>query len=314
MASDYDDRTSLNTYRSVGATLGIFVAVGMRGLAEDEALGSLGWAGAGVVYGIIVAVPWFWVHRVSFERPGFRREENRSSGLIAGLLTAVRQRTFARLVALYLCGRLAMDLVGAMLILYFTFWLGRTGDFELAMLLFLLAAIVGLPFWLKFSVAVDKKTAFVLGSLIWAGIQAAMFLIEPDWPRWVGLAAIVVAGFGFAAVDMMPWSMVGDVIDEDDLATGERREGLYNGLLMFLRKLAGAVAVFLAMATLDLAGFQEGSNAREEVLLVIRSLATLAPSLLLLVGLFFALRYPLSRDRHREIVEQLAARDRQRRR
>jgi len=32
MATDYDDRTSLNTYRSVGATLGIFCAIGMRAI------------------------------------------------------------------------------------------------------------------------------------------------------------------------------------------------------------------------------------------------------------------------------------------
>jgi len=44
------------------------------------------------------------------------------------------------------------------------------------------------------------------------------------------------------------------VIDEDELATGERREGLYNGMFTFLRKLGGAVGVFLVMGALDLFG------------------------------------------------------------
>ena len=46
----------------------------------------------------------------------------------------------------------------------------------------------------------------------------------------------------------MPWAMLGEVVDEADLATGERREGISP----FLRKLAGALAVFLALGLLDL--------------------------------------------------------------
>ena len=64
----------------------------------------------------------------------------------------------------------------------------------------------------------------------------------------------------------MPWAMVGEVIDEDDLAHGERREGLYNGVFTFLRKLGGALGVFLVLGVLDLAGFvksEAGAAERE---------------------------------------------------
>ena len=40
---------------------------------------------------------------------------------------------------------------------------------------------------------------------------------------------------GFALVDLMPWSMVGEVADEGELATAERRDGVYNGVLSFVR-------------------------------------------------------------------------------
>ena len=38
---------------------------------------------------------------------------------------------------------------------------------------------------------------------------------QPDWPPqaiWVGAA---IAGAGYAAADMIPWSMLGEVVDED---------------------------------------------------------------------------------------------------
>ena len=167
----------------------------------------------------------------------------------------------------------------------------------------------GLPFWFWFSKRVDKKRTFMVGSLLWTATQLSLFLVSPEWPRWVGFAGILFAGFGFAAVDIMPWSMVGDVIDEDDLETGERREGLYNGLLMFLRKLAGALAVFLALGLLDFSGFQDGQEQSASVLLMIRLLASLGPAIFLFIGFLAATRYPLTRERHAEILAALEARD-----
>lgn len=308
MATDYDDRTSLNTYRAVGATMGIFLAIGMRQSAVAFGDGADGWFLAACVYGVLLTVPWFFVWRVSFERPDFRRDDVETAPLLPGVLSAMRNRSFSILVAFYICGRLAMDLVGAMLILYFTWWLGRTDEFEIAMLVFLCAAIGGLPLWLALSRRVDKRPAFILGSLVWALAQSFLFFLQPEWPHWVGYVGILVSGLGFAAVDMVPWSMIGDVVDEDDLATGERREGLYNGLFMFLRKLAGATAVFLAMAVLDAVGFHDGAQQGETVLLAIRILTSFVPAALLVAGMFIALRYPLSRKRHAEILTQLAER------
>ncbi|MFP6665521.1 MAG: MFS transporter [Deltaproteobacteria bacterium] len=310
MATDYDDRTSLNAYRAVGATMGIFAAIGMRQVADSFGGGHEGWALAGLCYGVFLILPWVWVHRVSFERPEFRRPQVEVPPLIPSLLSALRQKSFVRLVALYLCGRLAMDLVGAMLILYVTYWLGRTGDFETTMFLFLIAALLSLPFWLMLARRVDKRTAFIAGAALWATTQILLFLIQPDWPVWVMYSGICISGIGFAGVDMMPWSMVGDVIDEDDLATGERREGLFNGLLMFLRKLAGAIAVFLALAALDFAGFRDGGAQSPQVLLLIRLLVSFGPASFLLLALVMALRYPLTRARHGEILKALVARGR----
>ena len=84
--------------------------------------------------------------------------------------------------------------------------------------------------------------------------------MTPEWPRWLIFAWVPIVGLGYAVVDLMPWSMLGEVIDEDDLATGERREGLYNGVFTFLRKLGGALGVFLVMGLLDVLGYQKGEG------------------------------------------------------
>jgi Na+/melibiose symporter-like transporter len=203
-----------------------------------------------------------------------------------------------------------MDLAGALLILYMTFWIGRSRDFEPVMSLFLTAVILALPFWLRIAQGRDKARVFVLGSLWWAATSLGMLLAQPSWPRWVLFAYVPVIGLGYAVVDLMPWSMLGEVIDEDDLATGERREGLYNGVFTFLRKLGGALGVFLALGLLDWLGFEPNRSEQSEAARqAIRWMTALAPACLLGIGVWIARGYPLTRERHNEILRALTQRD-----
>jgi sugar (glycoside-pentoside-hexuronide) transporter len=307
MALEYDARTSLNTWRTIGSTLGIFTAVTLKPVAEALGGGSAGFAQAGALFGVLVALPWLAVYAATFERPAFR-ERIAETSVREALLYTFRHRTFMHLTWIYIMGRIAMDLAGALLILYVTYWLGRRGDFELVMVVFLGAVIAALPFWLRVARGRDKATVFVAGSLWWLLLSLGLVLFQPDWPRsWI-FAYVLAMGIGFAVVDVMPWSMVGEVIDEDELASGERREGLYNGMFTFLRKLGGAVGVFLVLGLLDLLGYEKGKEQGETARQAIRWMTGLGPAVFLAAGVWLARGYPLTRRRHDEILAELARR------
>jgi GPH family glycoside/pentoside/hexuronide:cation symporter len=127
-------------------------------------------------------------------------------------------------------------------------------------------------------------------------------------------AVASLAAIGYAVADLMPWSMLGDVIDEDELITGDRREGVYVGFFTFLRKLGGASAVLLVGIGLDLAGYAAGGvpNAPQTpfVLETIRVLTSVAPALFLALAIWVALSYPLNRAAHQKILDQLRRRNR----
>jgi Na+/melibiose symporter-like transporter len=165
-----------------------------------------------------------------------------------------------------------------------------------------------LPVWLALARGRDKARIFACGSLWWMVFGAGLAAFHPDSPRWAIFLYVPLVGIGFAVVDVMPWSMLGEVIDEDDLATGERREGLYNGMFTFLRKLGGALGVFLVMSALDLLGYEKGHEQGESARQAIRWMTAFAPVPFLAVGVWLARAYPLSRERHREIRDELARR------
>lgn len=306
MATDYDERTSLNTYRMAGSIGGVFVAVIIRPLAEACGGGAQGYALAGALVGTLLVLPWPLIHRFTFERREFTRASE--THLLHELREVVRHRAFNVLTLAFLSGRIAMDLISALLILYVTYWVGRSRDFEIIMGLFLLTVVLSLPVWLHIARGRDKARIFVIGSLWWLVAGLSFAFVTPEWSTGWLIAIACISGIGYAVVDVMPWAMLGEVIDEDDLLTGERREGVYNGIFTFLRKLGGALAVFLALGLLDLLGFRQGVEQTETVRQAIRWMTALAPAVFLAIGIAAAVRYPLTRDVHAEIRRRLDAR------
>jgi GPH family glycoside/pentoside/hexuronide:cation symporter len=102
--------------------------------------------------------------------------------------------------------------------------------------------------------------------------------------------------------------MLGEVVDEDELRTGHRREGLYFGLFTFLRKLGGAIAVALGLFVLELSGYAANQVQSQTTLTTIRVLTAVVPGVFVALGALVALGYPLTRARHDEILAALAER------
>jgi len=309
MATDYDERTSLNTFRSVAAVMGTLAAVGMKPVADAIGGDSAAWATTAAATAVWLVVPWFAVYAVSFERPVYAKSA--PLGFLDGIRALAAHRAYRNLSALYLLARIAVDLIGAMLLLYFAYWIGREEDFAPALGLFFVVVILALPVWLAVAKKRDKRTLFIAGAAWWSAIQIALFLADSSWPRWVLFAVPSLAAVGYAVAEMMPWSMLGDVIDEDELATGERREGLYVGFFTFLRKIGGATAVLAMGLVLELSGFVGGLERTEQTdlaLLSIRTMTSLVPMAILLLAIAAAIRYPLTREGHTRTIDALARR------
>jgi GPH family glycoside/pentoside/hexuronide:cation symporter len=256
-----------------------------------------------------LALPWLGVHAVSFERSGY--EASTPVSFREAIRTMAAHRAYRILAGAYILARIAVDLIGAMFLLYFTYWIGREEDFAPTLALFLGIVVISLPAWLAAAKARDKRSIFIAGTAWWSAVQLLLYWGEPGWPRWAMFAAPALAAVGYAVADLMPWAMLGDVIDEDELKTGERREGMYVGFFTLLRKVGGATGVLVLGLVLQLAGF-DGDAARADqtdlALTAIRALTSLAPMVLLLLAIVVAARYPLTRQAHTKILEQLQRR------
>jgi GPH family glycoside/pentoside/hexuronide:cation symporter len=159
--------------------------------------------------------------------------------------------------------------------------------------------------WSAISRKVGKKAVYFMGMSLWVIVQAGLFFLRP---QDVGLMYFlaVLAGFGVSTAYLIPWSMLPDVIELDELRTGQRREGIYYSFMVFLQKICLGIAVSLVLLSLEWIGYEPTLERQSEaVLWAIRTFIGPFPTIALIAGMVLTYFYPITREFHAEILLKL---------
>ena len=131
----------------------------------------------------------------------------------------------------------------------------------------------------------NKGPAYALGLAIASVAIIGAFLLPPGPTPWIYLVAFV-AGVGFSAQYVFPWSILPDVIEVDQAATGERHEGIYFGVNSFLGKgRPGRWALLLSGWALKLYGYVPDAVQTPTALFGIRFFFAVVPVIAFVVAL-----------------------------
>ena len=232
------------------------------------------------------------------------------------LRIVLSNQPFLYVVGIYLCSWLGAQLTASILIYFVVSWMRLPeGTFPQVAIAVQGTALAMLFFWKAVSDRAGKKVTYFLGTSLWIAAQAGLFLLQPGQ---VGLmyALAILAGCGVSVAYLIPWSMVPDVIELDQLKTGQRREGIFYAFMVLLQKFGLALGLFLVGIALQAAGFVERMAGEpipvqpESALLAIRIAIGPFPTVVLIVGSILAYCYPITREVHAEIRLQLEERNR----
>ncbi|MET4637610.1 MFS transporter [Mycetocola sp. 2940] len=233
LATHYNDRTRLLTWRVVVLTLAIllFGAGGplLRGLSDDTRIGYLVMAAvAGLVIGAGMLVASTVAPR---DKPIARRSPAQSpvASYRAGFDALRRSRPFRALLGTFVLQGLAtgMMLAGAQ---YVATWVLRSEDAVTLLFLALIApALFVAPVWGRFARRVGKERAFALASSLFA--LAALSLVGLLWAPGVWIyAPVALGGAAYAGMQSLPMAMLPDVISHDARTHGEGHAGSFSGV------------------------------------------------------------------------------------
>jgi glycoside/pentoside/hexuronide:cation symporter, GPH family len=310
LTSDYDERISINGYLmaySISGSLGAIILITLlRGFFPDPVQLFMI---IGISLGLLIILPPLLV----FSLTRGKLSETAGSALTMGesIRATLSNKPFWRLIGLYTMSWTTVSVIAAALVYFANYYLRVPDQANYFVLVAQGSALLFVPLWVWAAKKLDKSKAFIIGSLSWLVI---LLSISSIGSHQVGLAYLLAAlsGAGIACAYVLPWSMIPDVVEFDQLKTGERREGSYYAFASFFQKLAAGMAIWAMGQALALANYINPSAADPlpiqpvEAVQAIRIFMGPVPAVLLIVAVLFAWRYPLTREKHQLICDELA--------
>ena len=309
LTSDYDERTTLTTYRMAFSITGAMIAyvgpLAIIGAMIPENLNTIIAVGVGVA--IVSVLPMVAVFFGTRERPELQAQEQ--PALKESISAAFKNRPFVYAMGIFLLTWAALDIVQTTLLYYLKHRMNLAELGDLVFGLLFVAALFSLPVWEWSARRWDKQKAYIGGMVFFAASVTGLGFLKPEWGLTPVLVLGALAGIGLGAIQVLTWSMIPDTVEWDELQTGHRHEGMYYSLVTLFRKIAASLSLPLVLLILEWTGYVANAETQPRSAIIgIQALIGPIPAVLVIAGIIFATLYPLTRSRYAQIRAQLAER------
>ncbi|CAI1923175.1 MFS transporter [Serratia proteamaculans] len=319
MTSDFKVRAKLTGVRMLFSTGAGILAAWLPGriiayLGEDA---SSSFLYMGVIFGILFAIVIVLLYCFTWSRPvpisqnmpplSFRRDMR---DLFKSLISTFHIKTFRLHVGMYLGAYVALDVLGSVLVYYIVFVLGQNAiDASNALTLMTLVQFLCVSLFIPLCIRFGNGAAYKIAQsfmLVSIALFLMIYLVSPaNAIYWIALAAVVM-GCGRAGSYYVCWNIYSFIPDVDEIFTGQRREGIFAGVMTFVRKAVQALALFMVGLALQHSGFiAKSSSQPTEAIHGIAMVFCIGSVLFLLFGLLCARKFRLTIDNHRILVEEI---------
>ena len=308
LAPDYDDRSRLFTWREVFVLVGMVSVLALPALVELMGVDEQASKVASMGYLVVVLLPLTAIPLLLGVPDNAARTEMVVNWKEA-IVLLVRNALLWRILVADLAVGFAFAATGALYIFLVTYLFELPELASIALLLIFLISAIVMPIWLKLAVALGKDRTMRLA--LFAGLAVHVLLYFTAEPgSAVGLWIYTVAyGAVFGAAPTLVRSMMADLTDYDELQTGSKRAGLFFALMTTSSKVGSAFAVVATFTFVEFFfGFRPGPDNSPEGVQGLLLTYCLFAALTFGIAFVCFLNYPLSRERHREIEAELAAR------
>jgi len=314
ITTDYDERTSITSIRMVFSMVSSLICAivpwEIVKMAPDKREGFVIMA---VIFGLFFSLPYLATFFFTRERKDFQQKRE-PFNIKTTFVYPFKTPTFVNVLFMYLFSMTTLDVVMTTIVYYMTYYLGRSAETNYVLGVLLITqifAIVGAFFMAR---RIGKKQTFFYATIYTLFIMAGSYLITGSSPGWIIYAFAFLVGIGTGVVLVMAYSIMPDVPDVDELYCGKRQEGIYSGLMTFLRKFGSAISIFIVMQVLQLAGYQKPiretvngvtkvieQEQTDEFFLVLKLVFALVPAIFLLIAVYNTYKYSLTPETHNRL-------------
>ena len=288
----YQETESRASGSSIRQLIGFIVGTGLAVAFTPTIYGELGWGALAVLWGTLAAIFNFASLLGIQENPAF--SEQAMPSWKEQIRIVFNNRTFLIVIGINFAMRFILAALLAVLPFYGEYIL-KIEEEELTPLLMALLITSGISVivW-QYIVRRIGTRATMIVSMALAVVFAIPLLFTTDTIA----TGIILAWLGGAigGTILGPDLIFAELIDEDYANTGQRREGMYRGILGFIFRFPPAVAGLILGEGLAMAGYDSDlavSAQPDAVFTVIRIFLVVLPLIGLVLGIALLVIYPL---------------------
>jgi GPH family glycoside/pentoside/hexuronide:cation symporter len=302
LSRDHHDRSRIFGVQSAFFTVGIMLAFGGMQyvtLAPDPRSAAarlvVGWV---VVMAAVLLIPPLLLR----ERPEHQGRGGQSSFRAMG--DVLRSRHARRLLFAQFVQMLGTGVIG-ILSPYLTIYILRRPELIGPLpAVFVVFSVASIPVWVRLSRRFGKRDAWA-ASLVGAAVAFSGVFFVGEGDVALIFALLVLAGLSLGAGGVIGPSILADVIDADELASGERKEGAYSAAWGFAIKSSNALVILFTSVALQLSGFVPNVEQSETTLLALRLLYAGMPLVMFLAAAQVLRGFGLDEAEHSRIRAEL---------
>jgi GPH family glycoside/pentoside/hexuronide:cation symporter len=252
VATDSRRRGRIAGYRSLFSALGSLAVAGLLapaviGAATGGDIARMAMVGTVAALLFLLAILSAWISTAEVDRPGASPSPADRSPVA---LQPRLRGDLLRLLLVAVVTGFAMPMLGRNMLHLATYGFGAPGTAPLLLTALTAGQIAGIACWAWLTHRTEKRNAWGATHLASAGAVALFALVPPE----ARPAAAALAGFALAGVFMLPWAVIGDLVDADHVRDGERREAQSFAALLAALKGGAALGLMTSGWTLDQSG------------------------------------------------------------
>jgi len=299
---DPDERAKLNLFAGVGSGFGISITYLLPILFIDFDAVPFS-QNLPAFYYIVLILAIFGAILLAFtafgikERPEFLPEKSEKLSIWYCTKKTLKNKSFLTFVIFNFMMTYVVFAIQSNLPFYMADVLRVSSDNILGstpLLMFIIFSIFGYPVGLYLNKRKGNKRAlFYLSIIVVFGFVLVTFSNDA---LFVNISFMII-GFGYSGQTLLVFTLLADIIDKDELDTGQRREGAFFGINALVTKPAQSVSAMISGFIFAFTNFNQdlgvGETQPASAILGIKLLIGLIPAIFIVVGLISLWYYPL---------------------
>lgn len=301
---DQNQRYAISRYKEIFGVIGLILGLAIAPLIASSYSDPVqGFSMMGLILGLIAALSLLPTLFFIKEREEFQIVKENKIGFIQSMKISLKSKSFKYFILVQFLLQLSYSVMLSGLPLFFEGILGmQASEWAIHMLLIFCVVIPGLYIWIKIAEKKGTRYALFISMICFCLTFPLIFIVYNSTTM---LIVLLIAGFGLGGLMLFPTILLSDVIDEDQLRTNERREGIYNGVSGVIVKSSNAISWLILGIVLTIFQINRESVNPSTITplgeLGLRILLGAIPVVFLLLSMLFLYLYPLSGEKLAEV-------------